>query len=83
MTTADEILVNALALPPNERAGIARSLLSSLPDEPRVYETEEELRTELADRLQRIKSGEMETFDADESLRRIREALDGSRRQCS
>lgn len=79
MTTAAEVLAHALALPPGERAGLARTLLSSLPDEPCVYETEEELRSELADRLQQLKSGEMETFDAEDSLRRVREALQRSR----
>lgn len=79
MTTAAEVLAHALALPPGERAGLARSLLSSLPDEPCVYETEEELRAEIADRLQRLESGEMETFDAEDSLRRVREALQRSR----
>jgi hypothetical protein len=80
MTTAAEILVHALALPPGERAGLARTLLSSLPDEPCVYHTESELCAELNDRLQRLETREMETFDADATLRRAREALERSRR---
>ena len=75
MTTAAEILVHALALPPDERAGLARSLLSSLPDEPRVFRTEGELQAELSDRLQQLRTGQMATYDADESLRRAKEAL--------
>jgi len=79
MTTAAEILVHALALPPGERAGLARSLLSSLPDEPCVYHTESELHAELNDRLRQLEAGEMKTFDGNETLRRAREALVRSR----
>ena len=79
MTTAAEILVHALALPPDERAGLARSLLSSWPDEPRVFHAAEELHNELADRLQQSKSGQMATFDANDTLRRVQDSLATSR----
>jgi putative addiction module component (TIGR02574 family) len=79
MTTAAEILTHALALPPNERAGLAQSLLHSLPDGPAIYRTEAELATELNRRLEAIESGTMPTFTAEETLRRAREALERNR----
>lgn len=75
MTTAAEILQSALALPPNERAGLAHELLQSLPGGPTVYRTEEELAAELNRRMQRIENGQETFFDADETIRRAREAL--------
>jgi len=68
-----------MGLPPNERAGIAHSLLQSLPGGPAVYETKAQLAAELTRRMQLIESGEMETFDAEESLRRVEEALERRR----
>jgi putative addiction module component (TIGR02574 family) len=79
VTTAAEILVHALALPPSERAGLAHSLISSLPKGPKVYRNEVELAEELNRRLAAIEQGTMEMFDADESFRRAREALARSR----
>jgi putative addiction module component (TIGR02574 family) len=79
VSTAAEILDHALALPPNERAGIVRSLLHSLPSAPVVYQNEQELAAELSRRMERIESGAEETFDADDTLRRAREALERSR----
>ena len=79
MTTAAEILVHALALPPDERADLAHSLLHSLSDGPKVYRTEAELGEELSRRMERIASGKEEIFDASETLRRAREALARSR----
>jgi putative addiction module component (TIGR02574 family) len=79
VTTAAEILVHALALPPSERAGLARSLLHSLPDGPPIYQTEAELATELSGRMESIESGSEETLDSEETLRRAQEALMRSR----
>ena len=75
MSTAAEVLQTALSLSPQERAGIAHELLQSLPAEPTVYETEEQLAAELNHRLQRIESGQETFFSADETIRRAREAL--------
>jgi len=79
MTTAAEILTHALALPPSERAGLAQSLLHSLPDSSTVYRSEAELAAELNRRLEAIEAGTMPTFTAEETLRRAREALERSR----
>ena len=69
MTTPNEILTHALALPAIERATIAHSLLRSLP-EPRLYRTEEELAGEVDARMKEIESGRTEMFDAHETIRR-------------
>jgi len=45
-----------------------------------VYYTENELRSELNDRLRQLETGEMEKIDADKTLRRVREAPNRSRR---
>jgi putative addiction module component (TIGR02574 family) len=79
MITASEILVHALALPPGERANLARSLLHSLPDGPTAYRSEAELAAELNRRMQDIETGSTGIFAADETLRRAREALKRSR----
>jgi putative addiction module component (TIGR02574 family) len=75
MSTAAEVLQTALALSPQERAGIAQELLQSLPGGPVVYETEEQLATELSRRLQRIEDGQETFFTWEETIRRAREAL--------
>ena len=54
---------------------LAQELLRSLPDGPCMYNTSEELVEELTDRLQRLEAGEMHTYDADETLSRVREEL--------
>jgi putative addiction module component (TIGR02574 family) len=80
MSTASEIIHHALALPPNERAEIAKTLLESLPGGPQLYETEEQLATELSRRMQALESGQMETFPFEDTMRRAEEALERSRR---
>ncbi len=79
MITASEILESAMGLPPNERAGIAHSLLQSLPGGPVAYDTEVELVAELSRRMQRIEEGKETFFTGDETIRRAREALARSR----
>jgi len=79
MSTASEILQSALCLPPDERATIAHELFRSLPG-PKVYRTEDELAAELNRRMQRIESGQETFYDAEDTLRRAREALERSRR---
>ncbi len=78
--SAAEVLQSALALPPGERANIAHELLRSLPKQPATYETEEELVAELNRRMQLLESGQMQTFDFEDTMRRAREALQRSRR---
>jgi putative addiction module component (TIGR02574 family) len=79
MTTAAEILNHALALPVSERASIAHSLLQSLPTEPVLYTTEEQMAAELSRRMEAIENGTMETFPFEDTMRRAREALERSR----
>jgi putative addiction module component (TIGR02574 family) len=79
MTTAAEILGHALALPPEERANIAQSLLHSLPGGPVLYRSEADLAAELNRRMQELESGKAATSTASEALSRAREALARSR----
>lgn len=80
MPTASEILENALALPVNDRADIAYSLLQSLPPTPPVlYETEEQLAAELNRRMEALENGTMPTFPIEDTLRRAYAALERSR----
>ena len=81
--SASEILQHALSLPPDERADIAHSLLQSLPGAPKLYETEEELVAELNRRMARIESSQETFFDGEETLRRVRQALDHQARERS
>ena len=73
--TTSQIFADALALSPPERASIALTLLQSLPEGPRVFRTEEELAEELNRRFEAIESGEMATYDAADTIRRVRESL--------
>jgi putative addiction module component (TIGR02574 family) len=75
VSTASEILDHALALPPAERASIAKSLIHSLPHPPRVFSSEQELAAELELRMEANLSGAGTTCDADEAIRRAREAV--------
>jgi putative addiction module component (TIGR02574 family) len=77
--SAAEILQSALSLPADDRATIAHELLRSLPA-PKIYETEEELAAEINRRMGRIESGQETFYDAEDTLRRAREALARSRR---
>jgi putative addiction module component (TIGR02574 family) len=75
-----EIFKQALALPLNDRASLVHFLIESLPDAPRVYLTEDELADELERRIEDVKSGKVPTFDASETMRRAREAIQQIRR---
>jgi putative addiction module component (TIGR02574 family) len=75
MSTAAEILNEAMGLPPQERATIAQSLLRSLPSGPHEFLTEMELSAELRSRLEALASGQMPTLDAATTLQRARQAI--------
>ena len=79
MSTAAEILVHALALPAEERAGLAQSLLHSLPDGPPVYRDETEMAAELTRRMQEFEAGNSVMVTEEEALQRARDALARSR----
>ena len=73
--TTSQILADALALSPPERASIALTLLQSLPEGPRVFRTEEELATELNSRLSDLDALRAGSSDAFEAIERVRENL--------
>jgi putative addiction module component (TIGR02574 family) len=75
MSTVTEILSHAMALPPQERATIAQSLIRSLSPGPAEFQNEEQLSLELQRRLSAIESGQVTTLDADTVLQRAREAV--------
>jgi putative addiction module component (TIGR02574 family) len=75
-----EILEQALALPTNDRASLVHSLIKSLPAAPRVFTTEDELSDELERRIEEVESGAATTFDAADTMRRAREAVNQVRK---
>ena len=70
-TELKEILEEALALPPRERANLIDHLLSSL-DEPSEY-IDSLWRKEVEDRIDAYRSGKMKSVSLDEVLSRHRE----------
>jgi putative addiction module component (TIGR02574 family) len=75
VSSVAEILVHALALPPDDRASLVQSLIHSLPSSPRVFVTEQDLVDELNRRIGETKSGAAPTFDAAVTMRRASEAV--------
>jgi putative addiction module component (TIGR02574 family) len=73
--TIAEVLAHALALPPEDRATLAQSLLHSLPEGPAFYRSERELGTELQRRQEAIAGGGVPSYDAAETIRRARDAV--------
>jgi hypothetical protein len=54
---------------------------AEIPDAPRIYVTEKELADELNRRIEDVKAGTASTFDASETMRRAREAIERIRRE--
>jgi putative addiction module component (TIGR02574 family) len=75
MSTASEILIGALTLPPEDRAAVAQSLLRSLPAGPQEFRSPSELSAELQRRLEDLASGQSTTLDAETTRCRAREAV--------
>ncbi len=75
MSTVAEILSNAMALPPQERAAVAQSLLRSLPPGPQVFHSESQLARELNVRLESLAQGGFTAVPLEATLRRAREAV--------
>jgi putative addiction module component (TIGR02574 family) len=67
----EEVLIQAMALPPDDRALLADKLLNSL-DSPRKEEINFLWAEEAERRLQQIISGEVEPIPGDEVFREIR-----------
>jgi putative addiction module component (TIGR02574 family) len=82
MATADDLLSDALRLPPEERARLARELLLSLDaDEGEDTEAEAEWSRELERRAQEVISGEVELVSPDEARRQVAERLERLRQE--
>jgi putative addiction module component (TIGR02574 family) len=74
-----EILEQALALPERERASLVHSLIISFPPSPRMYSSAQSLGDELNRRIEETKSGAAPTFDAADTMRRARQAIQQDR----
>jgi putative addiction module component (TIGR02574 family) len=77
MTSAQDLLTQALELPISERAAIARQLLLSLDAEPDEDECESAWEKEIVARAQRLEQGQTETHDWREGHQAIRNKLRG------
>jgi putative addiction module component (TIGR02574 family) len=78
MSTADEILAAALALPPDDRAQLANRLFESM-DESDELEVDEQLETTIVDRLEAYDRGEVEASDWADVKARIEASLNQKR----
>jgi putative addiction module component (TIGR02574 family) len=83
MSTVDEILAAALALPPGDRAELANRLFESVEDadelEDEELELDEELEQTIVDRLAEYDRGEIEASDWKDVKARIEASLDRKR----
>ena len=78
MSIANDLLTQALNLPPQERAALAHELLQSLPDEddtPIVID--EEYEDELLRRIEDIRLGRAKTVDLETFKQTLRDAAQG------
>ncbi len=71
MSRVAEIFCEALALPLDQRADLAKRIIDSLDDDPPLGPSNEELRS----RSKLIKSGQFEASEWPEALARMRAAL--------
>ncbi|HEX8437194.1 addiction module protein [Archangium sp.] len=82
MATADDLLSDALQLPPEERARLARELILSLDagggEEPQA---EAAWTRELERRAQEVISGKVELVSPDEARRQVAERLERLRQE--
>ncbi|QSQ19610.1 addiction module protein [Pyxidicoccus parkwayensis] len=74
-SSADELLPDALQLPPEERARLAHKLLLSLEEGDAGADVEAEWTTELERRAQDVVSGEAKTYDARQVIEEVRAQL--------
>ena len=70
--TVDDILRDALLLPPEERVRLAHELLLSLEKEDAKSEACAEWPTELERRAQDVVSGKVKTYDARQVIEEVR-----------
>ena len=81
MATADELLSDALRLPPEERARLAHELLLSLESDGEDSEAEAEWARELERRAQEVIGGKVELVSPEEARRQVAEHLERLRRE--
>jgi len=79
MLGAHELLAQALKLPMDERANMARQLVLSLDSEPFEDDYEAAWNKEIAERVKRLDEGKAETFDWRTAHDEIRANLRGKR----
>ncbi len=78
MNAANDILVQALNLPPDERAEVVHQLLHSLPDDENLpVEIDEELEAAIARRIEDYRSGRAKVVDFDTFKQTLRDAARG------
>jgi putative addiction module component (TIGR02574 family) len=80
MATADDLLSDALRLPPEERARLAHELLLSLETEGEDSNAEAEWARELERRAQEVISGKVKLVSLEEARRQVAEHLERLRR---
>jgi putative addiction module component (TIGR02574 family) len=76
MATADDLLSDALRLPPEERARLAHELLLSLEAAGADSDAETEWTRELERRAQEVIDGKMELVSPDDARRQVAERLE-------
>jgi putative addiction module component (TIGR02574 family) len=80
MSTASDIVAQALTLPAAERAQIVHQLLESLPDDEHVpVVVDEELETEIARRIENRRLGKSGAVDLETFKKTLREAALGTK----
>jgi putative addiction module component (TIGR02574 family) len=78
MTTVDEILAAAMALPVGDRAELANRLFESV-DNAEEFELDEQLEQTIRNRLEAYDRGEIEASDWEEVKARIEASFDRKR----
>jgi len=81
MATADDLLSDALRLPPEERARLAHELLLSLEAEGEDSDAEAEWAGELERRAQEVIGGKVKLVSPEEARRQVAEHLERIRRE--
>jgi putative addiction module component (TIGR02574 family) len=74
-SSADDLLPDALQLPPEERARLAHKLLLSLEEAGAGTDVEAEWSTELEHRARDVVSGKAKTYDARQAIEEVRAQL--------
>ncbi len=81
MATVDDLLSDALQLPPKERARLAHELLLSLETDGEDSDANTEWARELERRAQEVIGGEVELVSPEEARRQVNEHLERLRRE--